>query len=83
MDQLIYVAVKVDKCLREPVVVRPFIYIWNYKTIIQNLQTEVKKLEGKQNTVQHSVDEAKSNGEEIEQHAIDWLDNVEKTIDEA
>ncbi|KAK2640674.1 hypothetical protein Ddye_028469 [Dipteronia dyeriana] len=81
MYQLIPVAVKVAKYLGEPVV-RPFIYIWNYKTNFQNLQSEVNKLEGKQNRVQHSVDQARSSGEDIEHHVSDWLDSVKKTVDE-
>ncbi|TXG65722.1 hypothetical protein EZV62_006997 [Acer yangbiense] len=76
------VAAKVVEYLVGPIA-RPFSYIWNYKTNFDNLKTEVRKLEGQIDTVQHSVDEARRNGEQIEQHVSDWLDRVKTMTDEA
>ncbi|TXG66092.1 hypothetical protein EZV62_007367 [Acer yangbiense] len=77
----ISVAAKLAEFLVAPIVL-PFSYIWNYKTNFQNLETEVGKLKVKQDEVQHLVDDARRNGEEIEQHVIDWLDTVKKKVDE-
>ena len=64
----ISVAAKVAEYFVAPIV-RPFRYIWNYKTNFQNLETAVGMLKDKQDAVQHSVDDARRNGEEIEQQA--------------
>ncbi|TXG66094.1 hypothetical protein EZV62_007369 [Acer yangbiense] len=77
----ISVAAKVAEYLVAPIV-RPFSYVWNYKTNFQKLETEVEKLKGKQDEVQHLVDDARRNCEDIEQHVNDWLDTVKKKVDE-
>ncbi|TXG69540.1 hypothetical protein EZV62_004475 [Acer yangbiense] len=51
-------------------------YIWNYKTNFENLEGQRQKLEGTRAQVQHSVDEAKRKGKEIEQKVLSWLDRV-------
>ncbi|TXG69539.1 hypothetical protein EZV62_004474 [Acer yangbiense] len=58
-------------------------YIWNYKTNFENLEGQHRKLEGTRAQVQHSVDEATRNGEEIEQKVLSWLDRVETINKEA
>ncbi|TXG66107.1 hypothetical protein EZV62_007382 [Acer yangbiense] len=78
----ISVAAKVAEYLVAPIV-RPFSYVWNYQTNFQKLETEVEKLKGKQDEVQHLVDDVRRNGEDIEQHVTDWLDSVKKKVDEA
>ncbi|TXG66098.1 hypothetical protein EZV62_007373 [Acer yangbiense] len=78
----ISVAAKVAEYLVAPIV-RPFSYIWNYKTNFQNLETSVEKLKGKQDDVQQLVDDARRNGEEIQQHVNDWLDTAKKKVDDA
>ncbi|TXG66093.1 hypothetical protein EZV62_007368 [Acer yangbiense] len=77
----ISVAAKVAEYLVAPIV-RPFSYVWNYKTNFQKLEIEVEKLKGKQDEVQHLVDDARRNCEDIEQHVNDWLDSVKKKVDE-
>ncbi|KAL5823635.1 hypothetical protein ACOSQ4_021535 [Xanthoceras sorbifolium] len=58
-------------------------YIWNYKTNFDNLDKQLQKLHSRREMVKHSVDEATRNGEEIEQHVVNWLDSVEKINAEA
>ncbi|KAL5823703.1 hypothetical protein ACOSQ4_021603 [Xanthoceras sorbifolium] len=58
-------------------------YIWNYKTNFDNLEKQVQELQGRRDMVQHAVEEAKRNGEEIERQVVNWLDSVNKMIDEA
>ncbi|KAL5825648.1 hypothetical protein ACOSQ3_021711 [Xanthoceras sorbifolium] len=58
-------------------------YIWNYNTNFDNLDKQLQKLQGRRDMVQHTVEEAKRNGEEIEQQVVNWLDSVNKMIDEA
>ncbi|KAL5758750.1 hypothetical protein ACOSP7_021361 [Xanthoceras sorbifolium] len=58
-------------------------YIWNYKTNFDNLEKEVQKLQGRREAMKHRVEEATRNGEEIEQQVVNWLDSVNKMIDEA
>ncbi|KAK2640388.1 hypothetical protein Ddye_028183 [Dipteronia dyeriana] len=72
----------VAKYLVSPVA-RPFRYLWKYKSNFEKLENEVKKLEGRRDTVQHSVEDARRKGEEIEKHVDSWLDSVKNIIDEA
>ncbi|TXG65740.1 hypothetical protein EZV62_007015 [Acer yangbiense] len=65
------VAAKIAEYLVAPIV-RPFSYIWNYKTNFQNLEMEVRKLKGRRDTVQQMADEARRNAEEIEEHET-WI----------
>ncbi|KAL5825710.1 hypothetical protein ACOSQ3_021773 [Xanthoceras sorbifolium] len=58
-------------------------YMWNYKINFDNLDKQLKKLQSRRDMVQHKVDEATRNGEKIEQHVVNWLDNVKKIIDES
>ncbi|TXG65720.1 hypothetical protein EZV62_006995 [Acer yangbiense] len=75
------VATKVTECLVAPIA-GPFSYIWNSKTNFDNLKTEDRKLQDRTQTVQHSVDEAIRNGEQIELHVNDWMDRVKTMTDE-
>ncbi|KAL5786664.1 hypothetical protein ACOSQ2_009056 [Xanthoceras sorbifolium] len=81
-DIAISVAAKVAEYLVGPIT-RPFSYLWNYKSNLENLKNEVKKLEGTRDSVQHSVEDARRNGEEIEKHVQSWLDSVNNIIDKA
>ncbi|KAL5783736.1 hypothetical protein ACOSP7_008765 [Xanthoceras sorbifolium] len=74
-DIAISVAAKVAEYLVAPIS-RPFSYLWNYKSNLENLKNEVKKLEGTRDSVQHSVEDASRNGKEIEKHVQSWLDSV-------
>ncbi|KAL5823718.1 hypothetical protein ACOSQ4_021618 [Xanthoceras sorbifolium] len=58
-------------------------YIWNYKTNFDNLEKQVQMLQGRREAMKHRIEEATRNGEEIEQEVVNWLDSVNKMIDEA
>ncbi|KAL5783699.1 hypothetical protein ACOSP7_008728 [Xanthoceras sorbifolium] len=66
----ISVAGKVAEYLVTPITV-PFRYMWNYKSYLENLKKE------------HSVEDARRKGEEIENHVQSWLRTVENIIREA
>ncbi|XP_065854644.1 uncharacterized protein [Euphorbia lathyris] len=55
-------------------------YIWNYKTNIDDLQHQLLKLKAERQSMLNSVDEAKRNGEEIEDTATIWLKSADKAI---
>ncbi|KAK2640660.1 hypothetical protein Ddye_028455 [Dipteronia dyeriana] len=76
------VATKIAEYLVMPIA-RPFNYVWNYKSNFENLEMEVEKLKVRRDTVQHTVDEARRNAEEIEEHVNNWLDRVKTMTDEA
>ena len=76
------VAAKTAEYTVDPIA-RQFGYRWDYKSNFQNLEKQVQKLQSRRDIVQHAIDEATYNGEEIEKHVVNWLDNVKKMIDEA
>ncbi|KAL5825709.1 hypothetical protein ACOSQ3_021772 [Xanthoceras sorbifolium] len=78
----ISVAAKTAEYAVDPIA-RQVGYMWNYKTNFDNLDKQLQKLQSRRAMVQHSVDEATRNGEVIEQHVVNWLDNVKKMIDES
>ncbi|KAL5825699.1 hypothetical protein ACOSQ3_021762 [Xanthoceras sorbifolium] len=78
----ISVAAKTAEYTVDPIA-RQVDYMWNYKTNFDNLDKQVQKLQSRRDMVQHSVDDATRNGEEIEQHVVNWLDSVNKMIDES
>ncbi|KAL5756993.1 hypothetical protein ACOSQ2_021739 [Xanthoceras sorbifolium] len=78
----ISVAAKTAEYAVDPIA-RQVGYMWDYKTNFDNLDKQLKKLQSRRDMVQHSVDEATRNGEVIEQHVVNWLDNVKKMIDES
>ncbi|TXG69608.1 hypothetical protein EZV62_004543 [Acer yangbiense] len=57
-------------------------YIWNYKTNFDNLKKQVQKLQDRRVALEHSITEARCQGEEIEQHVLIWLDSAEKINEE-
>ncbi|KAJ9159368.1 hypothetical protein P3X46_024877 [Hevea brasiliensis] len=62
---------------------RQISYIWNYYNNIQSLKDQVEKLKGERESVQHSVDEARRNGEEIENIINKWMATVDEAIEVA
>ncbi|TXG48206.1 hypothetical protein EZV62_027500 [Acer yangbiense] len=58
-------------------------YIRNYKANFENLEKKVKNLQGRRDAVQHKIDEATKNGDEIEELVQKWLDSVINAIKEA
>ncbi|XP_031286052.1 uncharacterized protein LOC116144759 [Pistacia vera] len=70
------------KCLAAPIG-RQFMYLYNYKKNIDNLQDEVKNLKNTSEEVQVKVVAAEINVEEIKQSVKDWQTKVNNTITEA
>ena len=77
----ISIAAKTAKYTVDPIA-RQYGYMWNYKSNIENLEKQFQILQSSRDMVQHSVNEATSNGEEIE-HVVNWLDSTKKMMDEA
>ena len=75
------VAAKVSEYLVGPVV-RPLGYLFNYRTNIEELSEKVEKLRGAMDRQQHSVDEAKRNGEVIFDDVSKWLTRADGFIQE-
>lgn len=82
MDIIVSVASIIAEYMVAPIG-RQFGYILYYKGNLERLKTEIQKLEGTKDSVQHSVDEARSNGEEIEKMVQNWLNIVDNTAAEA
>jgi len=82
MDVVISIAAKIAEIMVAPIG-RQFGYVLYYKGNLKKMKTNVQKLEGVKDSVQHTVDEARRNGEEIENTVQNWLNKVNSTIDEA
>ncbi|XP_071909388.1 disease resistance protein RFL1-like [Coffea arabica] len=54
-----------------------FQYLLFYKSNVQTLSDDIKKLELKETEVQQKVDRAKDNAEDIKPTVVDWLKRVE------
>ena len=76
------VAAKVSEYLVDPVV-RPLGYLFNYRNNIGGLSEKVEKLRGAMERQQHSVDEAKRNGEVIFDDVSEWLTRADEFIQDA
>ncbi|RHN74728.1 putative P-loop containing nucleoside triphosphate hydrolase, leucine-rich repeat domain, L [Medicago truncatula] len=82
MDATISVAAKIAEYMVVPIG-RQFGYILYYKRNLERMKTNVQKLEGTKASVQHTVDEARSNGEEIENIVQNWMNKVDIMVAEA
>ncbi|XP_039687015.1 disease resistance protein At4g27190-like [Medicago truncatula] len=56
---------------------------FDYKGNLTKMTTDVQHLEGIKDILQHNVDEARRNGEEIENIVQNWLNTVDNTVAEA
>ncbi|KAK3200405.1 hypothetical protein Dsin_023820 [Dipteronia sinensis] len=61
---------------------RQFSYLCNDRSNVDNLKKKFEKLKNGKERVQHLVDGARRNGEEIEQDVQKWLISVNVIIDE-
>ncbi|XP_045801149.1 probable disease resistance protein At4g27220 isoform X2 [Trifolium pratense] len=82
MDAVISVAAKIAEFTIAPIG-RQFGYILYYKGNLKRMKTDFQKLEGMKDIVQHKVDEARRNGEEIEIIVQNWLNEVDNIVAEA
>ena len=82
MEIVISIAAKIAEYTVEPVV-QCLSYSFYYNSNIQNVKKHVEKLQGARDRVQHSVDAAIRNAEEIEADVNRWLENVDVIIGKA
>ncbi|XP_048332418.2 probable disease resistance protein At1g12290 [Ziziphus jujuba] len=82
MDVVIAIVAKIDEYTVAPVG-RQIGYVFSYRSNRDNLDSKIRQLEHKKNRLQHSVDEAKNNGHEIEADVQEWLDRVPGVTEEA
>ncbi|CAJ2659424.1 unnamed protein product [Trifolium pratense] len=82
MDVVISVVAKIAEFTIAPIG-HQFGYILNYKGNLKRMKNDFQKLEGMKDIVQHKVDEARRNGEEIEIIVQNWLNEVDNTVAEA
>ncbi|TXG65710.1 hypothetical protein EZV62_006985 [Acer yangbiense] len=81
VEIVISVAGKVAEYLVAPVG-HQFSYLCNYRSNVDNLKKEFEKLRNEKERVQHLVNDAERNGEEILQNVQKWLISVNVIIDE-
>ncbi|KAJ6928864.1 disease resistance protein [Populus alba x Populus x berolinensis] len=79
MDIVSYVVEKVAELLVHPIK-RQIGYVLDCNTNIQNLKNGVKMLTDARTRVDHSIGEARRNGEEIEVDVGNWLREVDRAI---
>ncbi|KAK2368447.1 putative disease resistance protein [Trifolium repens] len=82
MDAIISVGAKIAEFTFAPIG-RQFGYILYYKGNLVRMATDVQNLEGIKESVQHTVDEARRNGEEIENIVQNWMNKVDSIVAEA
>ncbi|KAL5768397.1 hypothetical protein ACOSP7_014950 [Xanthoceras sorbifolium] len=75
VEVAIFVAGKVAEYLVDPIV-QQLSNIWNYKTNFENLETEVRRLEARRDTVQHLVDESRRTGEYKQQANMECFNGL-------
>ncbi|KAJ6996130.1 disease resistance protein [Populus alba x Populus x berolinensis] len=80
MEILISIVAKVAELLVVPIK-RQIGYVLDCNTNIQNLKNEVEKLTEAKTRVIHSIEEARRNGEEIEDDVENWLRSVHGVIE--
>ncbi|XP_048420493.1 probable disease resistance protein At4g27220 isoform X1 [Pyrus x bretschneideri] len=75
MEIIIAIASKIGECLVTPIGTE-FGYLIHYRSNLESLRGEIKKLFDKRDGVQRLVDAAKRNGEIIKPDVQSWLKNV-------
>ncbi|KAG6775116.1 hypothetical protein POTOM_018542 [Populus tomentosa] len=80
MEIVISIVAKVAELLVVPIK-RQIGYVIDCNTNIQNLKNEVEKLTDAKTRVIHSIEEARSKGEEIEVDVKNWLGSVDGVIE--
>ncbi|TXG59146.1 hypothetical protein EZV62_016975 [Acer yangbiense] len=81
VDVVITVAGKVLELLVVPIG-KHILYPFKYKSNMEELTKQVEKLTDQREMVQHSVDEAKRQGDEIEKKVEKWLKSVDEFTEE-
>ncbi|KAL5807582.1 hypothetical protein ACOSQ4_030315 [Xanthoceras sorbifolium] len=76
-DIVISIASKVAELLVVPIG-KHICYPFKYKSNMEELKKQVGKLTNEREMVQHSVEEAKTQGDEVEKFVEQWLNNVDE-----
>ena len=58
-------------------------YLFCYTSNVEKLKSQAQELEKKKESLQHRVDEARRNGEEIETGVQDWMSGADRMLEEA
>ncbi|XP_059429131.1 disease resistance protein At4g27190-like [Corylus avellana] len=82
MEVLSAVVTKIAELLVAPIG-QWLCYSFDYDNDIRTMDNKVKRLQLARDSVQHSVDSARSNGEENETFVTMWLTKADETIEEA
>ncbi|XP_060675399.1 disease resistance protein At4g27190 isoform X2 [Ziziphus jujuba] len=64
-------------------VARKLGYIYHYKRNVDNVKSKIQRLKGEKARMQHSIEEAGRNGEEIEGAVEEWINEVTGIIEKA
>ncbi|XP_048326172.2 disease resistance protein At4g27190 isoform X2 [Ziziphus jujuba] len=82
MECLVAIVTKISEGTFAPVA-SEFSNIYHYKRNVNNLKSQILRLKGENERLQHSVDEAGKNGEEIEGAVEEWMNGVTGIIEKA
>ncbi|XP_048323730.1 disease resistance protein At4g27190 isoform X2 [Ziziphus jujuba] len=81
MEILVTFGAKISECMIEPVA-RQLGYFFYYKSNVEKLRTQVQNLEDAKDRLQHSIDEATRNGDEIEAGVLNWMSRVDGILEQ-
>ncbi|KAF3434380.1 hypothetical protein FNV43_RR25483 [Rhamnella rubrinervis] len=79
MEIIISIGAKISEYTVEPIG-RQMGYLFHYKSNVENLRIQIQNLKCAKDKLQHSIDDAKKNGEEIEADVLHWLSRVDRMI---
>ncbi|XP_059441636.1 disease resistance protein At4g27190-like [Corylus avellana] len=82
MEVLSAVVTKIAELLVAPIG-QWLCYSFDYDNNIKTMEDKLQTLQSRRDSVQHSVDSARRNGEEIEALVTTWLTKADETIEEA
>ncbi|KAF3457380.1 hypothetical protein FNV43_RR02037 [Rhamnella rubrinervis] len=81
MEIVISIGAKLSEYTVTPIA-RQLGYLFYYQSNLENLRTQVQKLKDAKERLEHSIDEAKRNGEEIEADVLNWISRVDRISDQ-
>ncbi|XP_048325306.2 disease resistance protein At4g27190 isoform X2 [Ziziphus jujuba] len=81
MEIFVSIGAKISECLVEPIA-HQLGYLFYYKSNVEKLRTQVQNLKVVKDKLQHSIDEANRNGEEIEADVLSWMSRVDGILEQ-
>ncbi|KAF2318829.1 hypothetical protein GH714_011035 [Hevea brasiliensis] len=82
LETILAIVPTVIECTFGPVK-RHLSYAFNYKSKVEKLKNQIKKLTSQRDGLQQSVDQATRQGDRINDNVQEWLTSVNKAIEEA